>query len=601
MAAAAIPILALGSLYVMSKLDKDDKPDCKEGFVNMGEAKNNLPNVIPPIPVNNYPNTVDVIDSNINIYKDPHQTTDKFFSSEIYNTVTTDNPLGSSGSGTDQQMSLTGEPINTGKFQHNNMVPFFGGKIKGATVKADVHETILDNKQGHGTHLKSKEECAPMFKPDHNLHYISGAPNMSDFYQSRVNPGSKMANVKPWAEEKVAPGLNKGYNGCGGAGFNSGIESRDRWLPKTVNQLRVDTNPKMTYGLNGHEGPANSMIKSGSTKQTQGNVEKYLPDKHYSVGPSRWFTTTGLEKGQTARGTEILHHVNRTTTSCPYFGNGGANDTTYVQGEYEDPHRQQLPTNPISNASATGQNNANATDYGAQSYTNFVNNRSTTKDQEPYGGVHGAMKAITAPILDILRPARKENAIGNKRQCGNLSTTVSHVPVFNPADRTKTTIREMTEGKLDNNHLNINNQGDLGSGAYLVTDQQSVHVQRDSTNVQNIGNAGPAITAGNRLYDSAYEQRNNPNKTFKNVPNPGGTQIFNQHDNIQIGKVDSDRNNNRMWAPDRMTSAIPSTDTFGKINGPQYLDPNRHSERIEPTILDAFKKNPYAHSLNSWI
>lgn len=601
MATLAIPILALGSLYVMSQDDKNDKNECKEGFVNMGKQKNELPNVNPPVPVYNYPLTTDISPNAINVYKGGNQSTDKFFTTEIYNEVNVENPAGSSGSGNDQVMSLTGEPINKGKFEHNNMVPFFGGKIKGATIKADVHETILDNMQGYGTHLKSKEECAPMFKPDHNLHYISGAPNMSDFYQSRVNPGSKMANVKPWAEEKVAPGLNKGYNGCGGAGFNSGIESREKWLPKTVNELRADTNPKMTYGLSGHEGPANSMIKGGSTKQTQGNVEKYLPDTHYTVGPSRWFTTTGLEKAQTARGTEVLHHVNRTTTSCPYFGNGGANDTTYIAGEYEDPHRQQLPTNPISNASAMGQNNANKTDYGAQSYTNFENNRSTTKNQEPYGIVQGAMKAITAPILDILRPARKENAIGNKRSCGNAATTVAHVPIFNPADRTKTTIREMTEGKLDNNHLNINNQSDMGHGAYQVSEQQSVYMQRDTTNVHNIGNAGPAITTGNRVYDSAYKQRNNPNKTFKNVPNQGGTQIFNQNDNIQIGRVDADRNNNRMWAPDRMTSAIPSTDTFGQISMPQYIDPNINSTRMEPNILDAFKKNPYAQSLNSWI
>ena len=66
-------------------------------------------------------------------------------------------------------------------------------------------------------------------------------------------------------------------------------------------------------------------------------------------------------------------------------------------------------------------------------------------------------------------------------------------------------------------------------------------------------------------------------------------------------KLDADRNNNRMWAPDRMTSAIPSTDTYGKINMPQYIDPTRNNERIEPDILSAFKKNPYAQSLNSWI
>ena len=101
------------------------------------------------------------------------------------------------------------------------------------------------------------------------------------------------------------------------------------------------------------------------------------------------------------------------------------------------------------------------------------------------------MKAITAPILDILRPSRKENTVGTGRPSGNAGTTVSHLPIYNPADRTRTTIREMTGDKLDNNHLNINSQQDRGTGGYLVSEQRSVQVQRDTTNVQNIGNAAP--------------------------------------------------------------------------------------------------------------
>lgn len=601
MATLAIPILALGSLYVMSNQNKEESK-VKEGFHNMGKTTNYLPGVNPPTPVENYPTTSDVRKDNVRVYKNPNQTTDKFYNNQVYDGVIANNPNGSSGSGRESVMSLTGKPIVKGNFEHNNMVPFFGAKIKGSTGKADIHETILDNMQGNGSQFITKQECAPLFKPDHNLHYISGAPNMSDFYQSRVNPGKKMANIKPWQEEKVAPGLNKGYNGDGGAGFNSGMESRDSWLPKTVNELRVDTNPKMTFGLAGHEGPANSKIKSGATKQTQGNVEKYLPDTYYTVGASRWFTTVGLEKGQTARGTEILQHVNRTTTSCPYFGSGGTDsDATYVAGEYEEPLKQQLPTNPISNADAHGQNMASPSDYGAKSYTNFANNRSTTRREEPFGIVQGAMKAITAPILDILRPSRKENAIGTGRPCGNAKTTVSHLPVYNPADRTKTTIREMTGDKLDNNHLNMDRQQDIGAGGYLVNKQTSVQVQRDTTNVENIGNAAPAHAVANPVYDAAYRQRNNPNKTYKNHPNQGGMQIFNQNDNIKIDKLDCDRNNNRMWAPESTVSAIPSTDTFGKINMPQYYDETKGSERIEPDILTAFKKNPYAQSLQSWI
>lgn len=602
MATIAIPILALGSLYIMSKEDKGNTKCNQEGFKNMGKPHNSLPGIIPPTPVTNYPKTLDVNTDNVRIYKDANQTTDKFFGNNVYLNTVNDNPPGSVGSGREQTLSLTGEPIVKSKFEHNNMVPFFGAKIKGSTAKASIHESVLDNMQGSGTHHKNKEECAPLFKPDHNLHYINGAPNMSDFYQSRVNPGKNIANVKPWNEEKVAPGLNKGFNGCGGAGFNSGMESRDRWLPKTVNELRTDTNPKITFGLAGHEGPANSLFKTGATKQTQGNVEKYHPDTYYSVGPSRWFTTTGLEKGQTSRGVEVLHHVNRTTTSCPYFGSGGTQtDTTYVKGEYEDSHRQQLATNPISNADARGQNSATDSDYGANTYTNYANNRSTTRTEEPFGIVQGAVKAITAPILDILRPSRKENTIGTGRPCGNAGTTVSHMPVYNPADRTKTTIREMTENKLDNNHLNINNQTDRGTGGYLVNKQIPVDVQRDTTNVQNIGNAAPINTSANRLYNAAYNQRNNPNKTYPNHPNQGGMQIFNQEDNIQINKLDNDRNNNRMWAPQTTVSAIPSTDTFGKINVPQYYDESKNSARIEPDILSAFKKNPYAQSLQSWI
>ncbi len=109
--------------------------------------------------------------------------------------------------------------------------------------------------------------------------------------------------------------MNKGYTTDGGVGFNNGMETRDSWLPKTVNELRVDTNPKTTFGLSGHEGPANSMIKASPAGETQGRVEKKLPDSYYTVGPERWFTTTGLEKAQTARGNEILRDVNRLTTT----------------------------------------------------------------------------------------------------------------------------------------------------------------------------------------------------------------------------------------------------------------------------------------------
>ena len=83
--------------------------------------------------------------------------------------------------------------------------------------------------------------------------------------------------------------------------------------------------------------------------------------------------------------------------------------------------------------------------------------------------------------MDVLRPSRKENVIGNINPTGNVQQHVSGLPVYNPADRAPTTMRETMEGKLDMTHLNVEGQKD---GAYTVTDQQSVEQERDTTSCQ---------------------------------------------------------------------------------------------------------------------
>lgn len=155
----------------------------------------------------------------------------------------------------------------------------------------------------------------------------------------------------------------------------------------------------------------------------------------------------------------------------------------------------------------------------------------------------------------------------------------------------------MTGDKLDNNHLNMERQ--FGA-AYMVSDQQAVHMQ-DTTNRHYNGNAGPVIQSGPTTYDAAYRQRNNVNKTYENRPNQGGTQIFNQRDNISIQKVEADRNNNRMWVRNGGISTAPTMDTHGLLSGNHNKNVDTHNfDRINPDILTAFKSNPYTQSLQSW-
>lgn len=603
MAEIAIPLIALGSMYVISKQENQTK----EQFTNMGKVgHHNLTHQTPTLDIN-YPNIKPVGNENVMRYENPNQITDAFFNENyVVEHIETINPNDSVGGGIKPVVSLNGRPIDRSEFKHNNMVPFFGSKIKGASSSYDTSEQILDSKQGQGTHFISKTEKAPLFQPQDNVHNVYGAPNMSDFMQSRVNASLRMANVKPFEEQRVAPGLNKGFGTEGGIGFNTGMEAREMWLPKNVDDLRVSTNPKMSFGLQGHEGPAHAFNKESATVYTQGRIEKNRPDTDYELGKERWFTTTGIEKAQKTRSIEKLKDVNRLDTNIEYFGPNSSkvNEASYANREYLPSNRVVLETNPMinpTNALSNGNYHPTDGDYGNQGYHVLPNNRSTTKQQdtEEYGVVQGTMKAMFAPLMDFMKPSRKENVIINTRINGDAGSTVSNMPVFNPADRARTTIKEMTGDKLDNNHLNVERQN---NGAYYVSKHQPVQVQRDTTNIYYNGSAGPSLNTAPYNYEAAYNQRNNVNKTYENRPNQGGTQIFNQRDNISINKLDSDRENNRLWVKNGGIYTAPNQSTYGEMSGKSNKIQNdtHNFERINPDILTAFKSNPYTQSLNSW-
>jgi hypothetical protein len=119
-----------------------------------------------------------------------------------------------------------------------------------------------------------------------------------------------------------------------------------------------------------------------------------------------------------------------------------------------------------------------------------------------------------------------------------------------------------------------------------------------------LGNAGPNAAVAQMNYESNYAQHNNVNKTYVNRPNQGGTQVFNQQDNISIHKRDCDRDNNRWWVRSpgstHVTNATPSMESYGMVHIPQSRNTGIECERINPDILTAFKNNPYTQSLQSW-
>ena len=599
----AIPLIALGGMYVVSNqgnqnCSKKNNPPrrIQENFSSMGRKPNYLPNTnIPPqnFPVSNINQLVDTVQE----YPNPNVATDKYFNQNTYQQRVINGK--DVGQNPQQIYSLTGNYLESQQFKHNNMIPFNGGKVKGNPYDINIAESVLDNMIGSGSQLIKKIEQAPLFKPEENVQWAYGAPNNSDFFQSRVNPGMKNNNVKPFDSEYVGPGLNKGYGVNGSGGYNSGMEARDKWLPYTVDQMRVSTNPKLEYELINHEGPAIANIKNTPSKEILGRVEKQHPDTFYINSQDRWLTTTGAEKGETLRPIQEMGVLRRNDVLTNYAGPAGSVDkkAPYAPENFELSKRKETISCGVNHSTAVGKGPSIDGENFMRSHTNYANHRSTLKQPDTLrSGFSGAIGAVIAPIMDILRPSRKEETINNVRIYGELGTAVQKSYVINPNDSTTTTIKETT---LYAPSFNINNQKE---SMYVNNYSNPDLTQRDTTSCEYIGTSGGHGTQyGDMLYESAYRQHNNDIKssTIDNRENQGGTQIFNQQMNVNIARQDSDRFNYRVNAPASVIAMPPSAETYGKMNAPQYYNECYNCDRIQPDLLNAFKNNPYTHSLTT--
>jgi len=587
----AIPIIALGGLYMASKqptkkssIQTTYNPLSQEGFQSSSSL---LPNT--DIPNKNYPSeypiTSNELDktsklSTVNTFDTPNVYTDKYFKVE-YPAATR----------AESFTSITGQSVNAEYFQHNNMTPFFGAKNRSAILEHSSTEGVIDNYTGAGTQYITKSEQSPLFSPGEGYHFPHGAPNQNDFYQSRVNTSMRMANTKPFESIQVGPGLGLGATNEGSGGFNSGMAAREMWMPKQVNELRTVNNPRAGgISLLGHEGPANNSIK---TLGEIGKMEKNRVERTWEVGPERYFTTTGVEKKPTLHATPIDRHVNRPETSMSYVGVANSQlPETYQTGEYMDSKHMDLGQVPLGIATVTGKSTGTESDYGRHSNTVYPNNRN---NQETYfGAFSGAIGAVIAPLLDELRPSRKENTIGTLRPYQNAHTGISSSYLFNPADRPDPTNRETTENNKYLPGVNSNQRG----GAYETTEHSAVKQQRDTTSKSYVGPSSAAEgTRGLRPYDAEYRQRNNEIKssTIQGHMVKGNMNLLNADITMRnrAGEIKNQRPLVETSGPRQFVGA----DHLGNQHSKQQYQSSIQLDRNTPDILNAFRQNPYTHPI----
>jgi hypothetical protein len=557
-------------------------------------------NIQPNYPPVNYLATDPVVVPPTTLYEYPSQSLDanKYLNQTSYEERVNKGAL--PGNKLPNIYSLSGSVLSGSEFKHNNMVPFTGSKVAGSLYDDKYAENILDNMNGSGSLQFKKTEQSPLFDPSENIQYAYGAPNSSDFYQSRVNAGRSQNNTKPWESVHVGPGLDDGFSSKGIGGYNSGMEHRDKWLPKTVDELRVDTNPKMEYSLDGHEGPVQTYVKEIGKI---GEVDRKLPDSFFINSPNRWLTTTGAQKGETLRADQPTGMIKRPNSDNQYVGPAGNKEqpTALSKDNYEASKREPSKSNAILGASSTTTGNSATHQNRLNNYVQSTTNRQQLPENtHTYGAAFGGfVGSVIAPIVDILRPSRKEEMVNNIRIYGYPVSSVAGATI-KPQDVPKVTNKETT---LYTPRTYVNNQ--KGLNTYVNNNIDLPINNRNQSSTYVTGCAGGSSTKyGETSIESSYAQTSNniKSQTIQNRTALGNMSLFNNNINMSLSKPDVSQQDGYMGPVSSLIKLPPSADTYGHVVLPNKTsiteaDQQYNQKRMDPSMLQAFYNNPYTHSL----
>ena len=550
-----------------------------------------------------------------NAYYGNNAYTDKYFNQDLNVEMLQNNETSVLN---DVYTSLTGQSVDSTYFRHNNMQPYFGSNIRGRNSVPNATESILDSYAGQGSQTLQKQAVPPLFTPS-QLGFVYGAPDNTDFFQSRVNPSNRMANVKPVEEVQVGPGVGLGYTTCGQGGFNSGMLNRELWQEKGVDELRPLTNPKASEFLAlGHEVP-DSVIKSMGS---HGTVNKNRVDTSFEMGEDRWLTTTGVEKGPTLHGAPVERYVSRPSTSVSYVGGPSVmNPKESSPGQFMPSKHQDLGPLPVGIVSAGDRGAATEEDYERKACRTYMNNRTANYTGDTYvgavSGVNG-IGAVVSPLLDMLRPTRKETLMVENNMRPYLQIQAKPAAVTAVVDRDDRkmlppTIRETTERGGTQGHA-IVQAGAYGVGGYSTTEVQPVHNQRETTNLSNymgIASAGDGMRQA-RSYEAEYAQRNNEIKPLtieSRGANQGGMAVFNYggggEDNAWRKKKITDvLLENTREVQGSFPHTIPTVSSLGRpsesmLEIKESQKSQQAQDRFDPSVLlSQLKQNPYALDLH---
>lgn len=217
---------------------------------------------------------------------------------------------------------------------HSNEVPFFGGRVTQSMYSGGTNG-ILDNHIGAGKEYFQKREVGSFFDAKPGVGNPFGNQVETDFLQSRMVSGQQMRNVFPVDQVQVGPGANDGYTNIGKGGFQQD-QIREFELPKTTDEMRVETKPKLSY-----EPPVIPGANQVTLPGIQADVNKNKPDRFAVLGMDRANTAVGAQTAPAMYPEQPMKTQARETTEKEYMGAAGGNSifASYIRA-FTEPYQE---------------------------------------------------------------------------------------------------------------------------------------------------------------------------------------------------------------------------------------------------------------------
>lgn len=407
---------------------------------------------------------------------------------------------------------LSGRFMSNDEFKHNNMLPFYGSRIKQNTSDCE-NGRMLESYTGYSSSAvgQNKKETASMYD-------MSVPKPITDdtvqFMNERTYRSNTQKGIFPLQQIRVGPGLNDGYTAAPSGGFHQAA-TRDAIMPRTLEQLRAGSNVKTTTSTIPIMGMGPIQRAETIAPPT---TTKIVEDQGCArMVPNRASVTRDVPKGSIE-----CREVNRGAKTAYTFTPAGRSNTQY-HVDTQLTHKRSDCSGPVPVGSAVS------------SVTKMVNNvcvnmsmREDPCPQERPGAITSFVKALVTPIVDALKTTKKELFVLPMRENGDnfkpqipakaqlgtvdvprttIKETLIHdtriaactpinkaVYVYDPAQVARTTIRETT-GQVQSANLKGPSKGKLSP-----TDKAKVTIKETTITV---GRKGGAVAGGIGGYTTA--------------------------------------------------------------------------------------------------